>query len=179
MIYRFLLLSDEKESFERVIEIDSKATFLDFHKIILESVNYNESELTSFHICNSEWEKEQEIMLLDMSSESTEDIFLMENTKLEEFVEDEGQRLIFVFDMLTERSFFIELTQLSSGSIVGKAKCILSSGEPPVQSIDFEESLDSIMGNKHRKSIFDGVFDEDDIFDQEEYDIDDFSDMNY
>ena len=29
MVYRFLLLSDEVENFERIIEIDSEATFID------------------------------------------------------------------------------------------------------------------------------------------------------
>ena len=63
MVYRFLLLSDEVENFERIIEIDSEATFIDFRDVILKSVGYTNSNLTTFYICSEDWEKEQETRL--------------------------------------------------------------------------------------------------------------------
>ena len=88
MVYRFLLLSDEVENFERIIEIDSEATFIDFRDIILKSVGYTNSNLTTFYICSEDWEKEQEILQMEMDSDSSVDTYLMDSTHIDEFIED-------------------------------------------------------------------------------------------
>ena len=82
MIYKFLLLSDEVETFSREICIDSEATFLELNDAILESVNYTKDQLTSFFICEENWEKKEEITLIEMDSSSDEDVWLMEDTRL-------------------------------------------------------------------------------------------------
>ena len=61
MIYKFLFISDEEAEFMREISIDSEATFLDLHHAILDAVKYDKDAMTSFFICNDDWEKEQEI----------------------------------------------------------------------------------------------------------------------
>ena len=61
MIYRFTLISDEAEGFMREIQIDPDATFFDFHQAILKSVNFKDNQMTSFFICDEDWEKEKEI----------------------------------------------------------------------------------------------------------------------
>ena len=110
MVYRFKLVSDEVSNFSREIEIDSENTFLQLRNAILESVNFTKDELDSFFLCNDEWEREEEITLEDMgTSASDQDLWLMESTPLSELIEDEGQKLSFVFDYFTERSFCLEL----------------------------------------------------------------------
>ena len=59
MVYRFLLLSDEIDNFERIIEINSDATFSEFQKAILSSVGYTDSELNTFYICSDDYEIEE------------------------------------------------------------------------------------------------------------------------
>ena len=63
MIFRFTLISDEAEDFMREIQINADATFLDFHKTILEACKYADDQMTSFTICENGWEKCQEITL--------------------------------------------------------------------------------------------------------------------
>jgi len=82
MVYRFTIISDEVDDFMREIKIDSEATFFDFHKAILKSVDYKDDQMTSFFICDEDWEKEQEITLEDMGSGSDEDTWLMKETRL-------------------------------------------------------------------------------------------------
>ena len=82
MIFRFLLLSDEVDDFRREIQIDSDASFLELHHAISESVNYKEDDMTSFFICSDDWEKEQEITLVEMDTSSEEDSYTMEATRL-------------------------------------------------------------------------------------------------
>lgn len=64
--------------------------------------------MDSFIICDEEWNKEKEVTLTDMGADSDEDIWLMDETKISELIDDEGDRLMFVFDYLTNRAFFME-----------------------------------------------------------------------
>lgn len=105
MIYTFRLVSDEVDNFMREIKIDADASFLILRNAILDSVGYDKSQLSSFFICDNNWEKEQEITLEDMNIDADKDFYLMDETPLTDFIEDEGQRLIFTFDYLTDRSF--------------------------------------------------------------------------
>ena len=91
MVFRFLMLSDEVEDFKREIQIDADATFLDLHKAILSSVNYQEGEMSSFFICSDNWEKEREITLTEMDTSSEEDSYIMEDSVLNDFLEDHFQ----------------------------------------------------------------------------------------
>lgn len=165
MVYRFKLVSDEVSNFSREIEIDSESTFLQLRNAILESVNYTKDELDSFFLCNDEWEREDEITLEDMgTSSSDQDLWLMENTSLEELIEDEGQKLSFVFDYLTERSFFMELKEMIPSRNLVEPICTFKMGNPPKQVIDLEE-FDSKIEAKAQQSIED-ILDIDDIDEQ-------------
>lgn len=157
MVYRFKLVSDEVSNFSREIEIDSENTFLQFRNAILESVNYTKDELDSFFLCNDEWEREEEITLEDMgNSSSDQDLFLMENTSLEELIEDEGQKLSFVFDYLTERSFFMELKEMIPSRTLVEPLCTFKLGNPPKQFVDIEE-FENKTDAKTQQSIEDIV----------------------
>jgi len=140
MIFRFLVLSDEVDDFVREIKIDSEATFLDLHNTIIQSVAYANDQMSSFFICDEDWNKKTEITLVDMGKSFDEDSYIMEDTRLEEFLEDEEQKLMYVFDYLTERAFFMELKEVILGETLDKPICSRSEGMPPPQAIDFEES---------------------------------------
>ena len=60
MIYRFTIISDEVDDFVREIQIDPEATFFDLHEAILKAANYTNDQMTSFFICDDDWEKEKE-----------------------------------------------------------------------------------------------------------------------
>ncbi len=168
MIYRFILVSDEVDDFFREITIDSEATFLDFHKAILAATGYPDDQMTSFFICEDNWEKTQEITLEEMRTRSDEDSWVMQSTRISEFVEDEGQRLLYVFDPLAERCFFIELKEAKSGRQT-VAECTRMGGKAPKQTIDFEELA------KTQSVIDTGEnFYGDDDFDAEDLDSDGF-----
>ena len=138
MVFRFLILSDEVEDFKREIQIDADATFFDLHNAILASVNYKEGEMSSFFICDDNWEKEQEITLVEMDTSSDEDSYIMEASTLNDFLEDERQKLMYVFDYLTERAFFMELREIITGKSLPQAVCTKPEGEPPAQFVDFD-----------------------------------------
>ena len=128
MVFRFLILSDEVDDFKREIKIDSEATFLDLYNAIMDSVGYTKDQMCSFFICDDDWSKNTEITLVEMDTSSEVDNYIMEDTRLEELLEDEHQKLLFVFDYMTERAFFMELREIIPGKDLDKAVCSKSIG---------------------------------------------------
>lgn len=162
MIFRFLILSDEVDDFKREIKIDSEATFLDLHNVILDSVGYTKDQMCSFFICEDDWTKKTEITLVEMDTSSEVDNYIMEDTRLEELLEDEHQKLMFVFDYMTERAFFMELREIVPGKDLDEPICSKSVGLPPAQTISFDE-----FEAKNGSSEID-----EDFYGDSEYDLD-------
>ena len=164
MVYRFLLLSDETDNFKREIQISSQATFRDFHDVILNTTGYDPNQLYSFFICGDDWSKQTEVTLIEMDTSSEVDSYIMEDTSLEDLITDERQKLLYVFDPLSERVFFIELREIITGKVLQDPVCSRSVGTPPQQFLDYGmETLDII-------SDLDENFYGDDEYDDEELD---------
>lgn len=168
MIYRFTIISDEVDNFVREIKIDSDATFLDLHKLIIDSCGYSDDQLTSFTICENGWEKGQEITMEVMDTDSYEDSFIMAETELSEFLEDEKQHLLYTFDPLADRVFFMELSEIITGKSLKEGKVTKCVGDAPQQMLDFDDMLNM---NPVGSSIFDDDDSFDEGFDQEDIDI--------
>lgn len=169
MIYRFTIISDETDDFLREIQIDPEATFFDFHQVILASAGYTDDQMTSFFICDEDWEKEQEVTLEEMDSNPEEDSWVMRSTRLSELIEDEKQKLLYVFDYMTERCFFIELSEIITGKEVKKATCTRKIGKAPNQTVDFEE----LAGSSSSLDL-DETFYGDEDFDLGDFDVEGF-----
>ena len=169
MIYRFTIISDEVDDFVREIQIDPEATFFDFHEAILKAAGYTNDQMTSFFICDDDWEKEKEITLEEMDNNPEMDSWIMKETRLNELIEDEKQKLLYVFDYMTERCFFIELSEIITGKEIKGAKCTKKSGEAPKQTVDFEE-MAAAGGSLDLDENFYG----DQDFDMEDFDAEGF-----
>jgi len=134
MIYKFRLLSDEVKDFIRDIEIRSDQTFFDFHRIIQDDLEYDNSQIASFFLTNHTWEKEKEFTLFDMTDGENNSIIPMDKAILRNFIHDQKQRLIYVFDVFNERSFFIELTETHKEIRYSQYPFVtFSKGNPPQQ----------------------------------------------
>ncbi|MBR2369587.1 MAG: hypothetical protein IKJ22_02775 [Paludibacteraceae bacterium] len=184
MIYKFILVSDEEPDFMREISISSEAKFLELHEAILDSVNYDGGAITSFFICNDDWEKEQEITLIEMDTDSDVDSYVMSDTTISDLVTDEHQKLLYVFDFLSDRAFFIELKEMLPGQDIDAAECTASLGDAPIQ-YKLEDDIEDIFepkakGKKAASSEFDDEsFYGDEGFNEDEFDDESFSDLNF
>lgn len=156
MLFRIKFISDEVDGFVRELKIDSDATFLDLNQAILESCGYPDDQMTSFYLCDEEWERGLQITREDMGVGSAdEDIYVMEETKLSELIEDEEQHLEFVFDPFEERSFFIDVKEIIPGETLKHYAIIRAKGEAPQQIKDMDMDLDlseSVTKSKKRKA---------------------------
>ncbi|MDR1356380.1 MAG: plasmid pRiA4b ORF-3 family protein [Tannerellaceae bacterium] len=176
MIYRFLILSDETGDFVREIKIDSEASFLDLHNAIIKSTGYSSDQMSSFFICNNGWERETEITLVDMGKSYEEDNYTMETTPLEDLVTDEGQKLMYVFDYMTERAFFIELREIVFGKTLSEPLCSRSEGAPPPQVLSFDEIAPKIVTSS--SELIDEDFYGDSEYDMNELDSEGFDGLD-
>lgn len=179
MIFCFRIVSDEVDNFKREIQIDADATFLDLHNAICDSVGYDKNQMSSFFLCDSNWEREREITLEDMGMDT--DAYLMDDTILSDYIDDEGQRLVFVFDYMTDRAFFMEMKSSVTGRNLKDPVCTSSMGNPPAQTVDMDE-FDAKIDAKAARAAADDI-DEDfygsDEFNEDEFDAAGFDEMTF
>lgn len=178
MLYKIKFISDEVEGFLREIKIDSEATFLDLNKAILESCGYPDDQMTSFYLCDDEWERKEQITREDMGTgDVDEDIFVMENTALSEFLEEEDQKLEFVFDPFSDRVFYLDVKEIIPGEHLDAPQVVRAKGDAPKQIQDFSYA-DPASVSKGVTSTFDeeeaGEFYGNDGFDTDEFDPEGF-----
>ena len=180
MIFNFRLASEEIHNFKREIRIDARATFLDLKNAICDAVGFRKDELSSFFLCDEDWKKEKEIAVEDFDSGADEDVYLMDECVLEDYIDDEGQRLLYTFDYEKDRSLLIEMNQLITGKDLLDPVCTLSTGKAPSQYI--EDVIVDIPDPKssHKQTTLED-FDEpmygDDEYSPEEFDESGFSEL--
>ena len=181
MIFNFRIVSDEVDNFKREIQIDSTATFLDLKKVICNSVGFDAMQMSSFFLCDRNWEKEKEITYEDMGVDADQEVWLMDESVLSDFIEDEGQKLLYVFDYLTDRMFFIEMTQLVPGRSLKDPLCTLSLGIAPPETIDIEEFEAKVEAKRSSNvmSDLDEDFYGEDGYNEDEFDTQGFDEMTF
>ena len=137
--------------------------------------------MCSFFLCDDSWEKEKEITLEDMGTDSDEDTYLMDECILSDYLDDEGQKLMFVFDYMTDRAFFLQLKKIITGKSLKDPVCTLSMGKAPDQHIDmkrFEAEIDAKAAKQASIEDFGEDFDEDG-YNEDEFDPEGFSDLTF
>ena len=169
MVYHFRLISNEVDDFIFEILIDSEAYFSDLHLFIQENLNFDKSQITSFFITDDDWNKEIEVTLLDMAFGESEQL-VMDKTKLNELVNSLRQRLLYVFDLFSERVLFMELIEIKDEHYNTPA-CIRLEGEPPAGfATDFGLDLDDDI--EDIPSLSDDDYDSEPLLDFEDIDDD-------
>jgi hypothetical protein len=182
MIFNFRIVSDEVDNFKREINIDSTATFLDLRNAICDSTGYDKNQFSSFFLCDDAWEKKLEITSDDMDFDADQEFELMDDAILSDLIEDEGQKLLYVFDYMTERAFFVVMTEMVPGRTLKDPVCTLSVGKAPAQTMDMDE-FDAIIDAKAAKAAtmstddLDADFYGDDAYNEDEFDAESFSDL--
>ena len=111
MIYRFRVILDTEEDVFRDLEIPEEATLEQFHDVINQSFGFDGVEMASFYTSDETWNQEEEISQFDMS-EGTDTIRLMNETTLNDVVNEASPKLIYVYDFLNMWTFLIELAEI-------------------------------------------------------------------
>jgi len=172
MNYHFRIISDEVEDFIFDVLIDSSAFFIDLHNFIQKTLDFDKSQIASFFITDSDWNKDLEITLLDMMGGDNESM-VMDNVRLHDLINNKHQRMLYMFDMLSDRVLFIELIDINNKKIKTPV-CLRLDGEPPKPtSEDFDLDENNFIPEEIFEEDFEDAFD--DIFDEDGYEITDLS----
>ncbi|MCT4636293.1 MAG: plasmid pRiA4b ORF-3 family protein [Bacteroidales bacterium] len=159
MVFRFRLLSDENDDFYRDIDIKDGQTLYDFHLAIQKNLGYDNSQIATFYTTNEDWEKIQEFTLFEMDEKFESEAVVMDVALLSEFIKEEKQRLLYTFDQLMERSFFIELLDtFKESKDTEYPVCSDFFGDAPQQSMISQPEggsgeLESILGGDNLDDI--------------------------
>jgi len=134
MIFLFRIISDENPEFIRDLVAESSDTFLDFHTTLQKELGYDPAQLASIFLTNHQWEKEQEITLIDMMPDPGVSSFIMDQVTLGEYISQPNQRMLYVFDFFSDRTLFIEVLEMSDQVSQRPTPFIsLRKGDPPPQ----------------------------------------------
>jgi hypothetical protein len=165
IIYRFRLTSEDQEDFIREIEIQPTQTFLDFHEMILSCAELESCQNAFFYTTDKKYKKHQEISYKqkkkkirkyddELDEIITEEMILhlMKNSKLNAFIEDPHQKMIYEYIGKDFFSFNLELFKIiKSEESVFLPRCVKSIGELP-KKIDI--SLEPVMAPPEGEAIF-------------------------
>ena len=109
MILRLRMLSDENDNFVRDVEVSHEMNLLELHNFIISSIEYDDC-MASFYTADEQWQPLQEFSLMDLGDEQFEGApVAMEKVTLAELVVSECNRLIYQFDMIADRAFYLEV----------------------------------------------------------------------
>jgi len=194
--YKFKISFDEVEDFERNIEILSSDNFESFHHILYDSIGLKGNELASFSICDAKWNKKQEITLIDMQDDSEAEMpnydeeeefstssnipkFIMKDAVLKDFISDPHQHIVYEFDFINPKIFYIELLKaLPAKEDEDYPRCTLSKGILPAtdEHIPSTHPEDEFLNNFLDEIDEDDLegFTEDQIWDDSQTEFDSF-----
>lgn len=151
MIYRFRIIldSDTENDVFRDLEIRETSTLEDLHNIITQSFGFDGSEMASFYRSDDEWNQGEEISLFDMS-EGIHSVKLMNETIIEDVINEANTKLIYVYDFLIMWTFLVELAEIvDEAEGTDYPNLMFAHGqipsEAPEKTFEADDSLDDDM----------------------------------
>ena len=182
LVYKFRILLEEDDHFFREIEILPTHTFAQFHLIMQECCGFSNDEMASFYICDSKWNKLQELTLFDMSDTEAEDEdeekpstpppMMMEKVQIRKCISDPHQRMMYVYDFLKMWTFYIELYKITDQvNGVSYPRCVKCTGNIPVSS---KGQVVPLVNDDEEEELLkdtNDIFRDDDTFESEESSI--------
>tara|TARA_B100001250_G_scaffold328679_1_gene293237 strand:+ start:266 stop:748 length:483 start_codon:yes stop_codon:yes gene_type:complete len=152
MIYRFrvILDNDTDDDIFRDIEIYKTNSLEEFHETIINSFGFINNEMASFYISDNEWNQGEEISLFNFGDESKE-TKLMSSVAINQVINNENNKLIYIYDFLNMWVFLIELIEVAEEiKGINYPNIIFSKGELPEKAPEkkFESKKDGIVDDE-------------------------------
>ena len=109
MLYKLrIFLETNGDDVYRDIEIQDDATLEDLHNVIVNSFDFDGTEMASFYLTDEELNQGFEIPLFNMDDAKPNNN-LMSNTLLKDVISKEKPNLLYVYDFLSMWRFLINL----------------------------------------------------------------------
>ena len=131
MIYRFrvILDNDTEDDIFRDIEINKEDSLVEFHKSIITSFGFSNNEIASFYLSDNQWNQGEEILLFSFEDQDNK---VMSDILISDVINNQNNKLIYVYDFLNMWTFLIELVEVAEGiKGINYPNIIFSKGENP------------------------------------------------
>ncbi len=112
-IYRIRIILDTLQEVFRDIEIHQEDSLEDLHNVINQAFGFDGGEMASFYLSDEEWNQGEEIVLFDVS-DGLNNVKVMNETKIENVLDQENTKMIYVYDFLSMWTFYVELAAVIS-----------------------------------------------------------------
>ena len=140
MIYKIRVILDAKEDVFRDLAVEEDINLEELHNAITQAFGFDTSEMAAFYNCDDNWNQQEQYSLFDMGEEETA---LMSETSMKDVLNEEGTKLIYVYDFFNMWTFFVELASVESKSTeFSYPQLLFSFGvlpeSPPEKDFSFE-----------------------------------------
>lgn len=165
MVCIFEVSSPETADFKRMIHLSADHTFEDFHRILQDTSDFDQTQLASFFLTDDHWRKKIEICALD-SGENDPKQVCMRNTKISNYLTEPGQKLVYVFDFFNERFFYLELKEYLMKNDLKEPFVAYEKGKAPAQFLvnDYDSPEVEILDSDETYKSFGDLEDYYEIF---------------
>jgi hypothetical protein len=162
------IVVDTEEDIFRDIEIRQDQNFEQLHDAIIRSFKFGGDQMASFYMSNDNWEKGQEIGLMDVSAfDGDNSTPSMKNTFIQDLLNDRHQKMLYVYDFLKMWIFYVEVIAMNPAEGDDYPKVIREFGEAPAED------------SKEMPGLFDGLdLDIEDDFGSDRDAKDDYDDFD-
>lgn len=165
MVFKFRMLSDENDNFVRDFELLSDTSLLHFHQFILRTLRYQEC-MASFFTADGEWQRRREFTLMDMGDSGPDAPAPMDSVMLRDVLQGLHDRLIWLFDIFTDRAYYLEFIDASE-PVPGRSYPAVVFEHAPAPD-QFDPELNEDEGSIFEQMMGDySDFDGDDSYDDE------------
>ncbi|WP_257669623.1 plasmid pRiA4b ORF-3 family protein [Parapedobacter tibetensis] len=111
-IYRFRISFEDFDDVIREIDVLPKQTFLDLHNALHAATGYNPKVSSSFYVSNDQWKKGNEIAYLPDKQKVENHVILMEDSRLNKFIDDPHQKFYYVYNFDKPFDFHVQLIKI-------------------------------------------------------------------
>lgn len=159
MVYKFRVILDNDDDVFRDIAILNTDTLEDFHNAIVNAFGFDGLEVASFYTCDQTWNQEDEIPMFD-TGDIPGEIKTMANYTLEDILDEQNTKIIYVYDFINMWTFLVELAAVEE-PIAGTLypDLLFSHGIMPMEA--GEKNFEADNDNDYNE--FEDDLDEDDL----------------
>lgn len=109
-MYKIRVILNTEEDVIRDIAIDAESTLEDLHNAITNSFGFTGDQMASFYRSDETWVQGEEHPLFDMGEGNDKKIQMLE-VLVNEVLQQENDRMLYVYDFFNMWSFYVELIE--------------------------------------------------------------------
>lgn len=107
------IVADTQEDIFADLRIHKENNFLTIHDFLVENFHLDKLEMSSFFYSNDDWDKGEEITLMNMNIGDDKMIKFMESITINEVFQEKKLKFLYVNDFLNMNIFYVEILKES------------------------------------------------------------------